>query len=160
MLAWTGLAVLFTGLCSLYFLLQPPRSLASTQLAGQGSRAESADGTRAPAAVKDGFSTEESVPRHQAVELNLPCDGKTALDSNVAQVRLTGAPCENPKEEFASSSIKNEANGFSATVFHPTVRTFTTDYISLSPGLNAIKIQHVFKKGRKEDRTYVIERAR
>lgn len=155
-MAWTGLAVLFTGLCSLYFLLQPPRSIAISYV----SKVETSEGSRAPAAAKEAFPVEDTNSRFQAVELTLPCDGKTALDSNVAQVRLTGAPCENPKAEFASSSIKNEANGFSATVFHPTARTFTTDYISLSPGLNAIKIQHVFKQGRKEDRTYVIERSR
>ncbi len=144
-----------TGLLSVFFLLQPPRSLVAVN-----SRTER--GTeRSPAAVVNPIAFGQAPVRvmQQAVDVSLKCQPeKLIYDRSVAQIRLSGTPCGDAKAVFVSSEIVNEANGFSATVFHPTDNSFTTDYISLSPGSNKIRIMHQFAKGVREEHEYLIER--
>lgn len=162
MILLTLTAVVLTGFTSTYFLLQPPRSLI-----GQAKIEAAASSPRDPASViapiehPIGFGTTAPRAIPKAVDLDLACDtSKLVYDNSVAQIRLTGAPCSDAKAVFVSSEIRNEANGFSATVFHPTGSTFTTDYISLSPGLNHIRVLHQFVKGAREEREYIIERGK
>jgi hypothetical protein len=76
---------------------------------------------------------------------------------SVKQIRLSGSICT-PKAELVKSEIENESNGFSATVFVQTPRSYTSDYISLTAGPNRLRIKNVYKDGSIEDRELVIER--
>lgn len=96
----------------------------------------------------------------QAVDLTLQCKdaGKTSFAKGVAQVRLNGRACE-PGAEIASTEVRNDSNGFSATVFFPKPGKFLTDYITLAQGENKIRVLHVLKNGAREEHAYVIDRA-
>jgi hypothetical protein len=152
MILLTAVAVLVTGVSSLAFMLEPPRtkSHGSTNL-----------GVRHPAAALVDSVTPD-VPQRtapQAIDVQLNCtESRHEFDRSIAQVRLSGAPCATGKIHIVSSEIRNDANGFSATVFHPTDTSYTTDYITLSPGENRIRVFHQFNQGGHEERDYIIQR--
>jgi hypothetical protein len=166
MIIWTFVAVVVTGFAVAFSLLTPPSSvtLAKTKAVQQAALVEPLD--RSPASVELEFSARPIDDQgQQALDFTLPCEGKTKFAANVVQVRLSGSVCgkvskKSPLREIASSEISNAANGFSATVFYPNAKSFTTDYMTLVPGENRIRILHVFKQGGKETRDYIIERAR
>lgn len=178
MLIWTFVAVFIGGAAVAFSVLTPPSSVAEQVAAmrekaqPQGALVESAD--RSPASVQLEFSARPIDNNgQQALDFTLPCEGTPKFSKNVVQVRLSGELCgtnhtaksgkkasaKSPKREIASTEIRNEANGFSATVFYPKTNTFTTDYMTLSPGTNRIRILHTLKQGGKEEREYVIERS-
>lgn len=157
---WTAVAVVSMGAIVLFTLAQPPTPLAaklkrpsSATLASEAPMA-----ARLPAAAMPSAESEDDSP--QAVELTLPCEGKSTYPKAVAQIRLSGAACvaANAKREIASVELLNDANGFSATVFYPTSKTFTTDYIALAEGENKFKILISYASGEREERSYVIGR--
>jgi len=157
---WTAVAVVSMGAIVLFTLAQPPTPLAAklkrTSSATVASEAPIA--ARLPAAAMPTVDIEDEGP--QAVELTLPCDGKSTYPKAVAQIRFSGAACiaANTKREIASVELLNDANGFSATVFYPTSKTFTTDYVALSLGENKIKILINYASGEREERSYVVGR--
>lgn len=168
-MVWTLVAVALTGVIVIASLLTPPSSIVlERKKLAQISEplVESAD--RSPASIETEFSaTAIDEKGQQALDFKLPCEGSTKFSKSVVQVRLSGSLCETKKttkvakaakREIASTEIRNEANGFSATVFYPGKNQFTTDYMSLAPGANRIRILHVFKQGGKEEREFLIER--
>lgn len=163
MIYWTFALVLVLGALNLIIFLQPPRTIAAHSRASHTK-------VRAPASIghpdygtpTDLLATTEfsDLVQGQATDLKLPCGEKSSnssvLPSGIRQVRLSGISCSST-DEIVSTEIINEANGFSATVFQPTPQTFTTDYISLAKGPNRIRILHIFKKGNRVERDYVVE---
>lgn len=177
MIVWTFVLASFGGFGVFVTLLEPPRATTaegnSARKARNQTRNQERD--RSPASAQSELGV-ESVPalgaqpkddlaRFQVVDLILPCQTKgqttlseaSPLGANVQQVRLTGSPCQ-PGQTLESTEIRNDTNGFSATVFPTGPRTFTTDYITLSPGPNKIRILHVFAKGAREEREWTIVR--
>ena len=186
---WTILLIIAMGLVTVYSLLQPPtlaelslRPELTSNLADAGSlngvaastRQRDPSPARAPAAVADKSIKFEYASRvldqknlHQALDLKLPCEKRrlaseapTAIElsNGVTQIRFTGTACMK-KSELTSTEIVNESNGFSATVFSLSKNSFTTDYISLAPGSNVIKVIHFFKTGGREVLSYKLDRS-
>lgn len=169
MIRWTFVLVLVFGAGTVASMLEPPP---------QPGKSEAPKGSlRGPASLPMSLkelsqgSTAEEVPldehnQFQAIDLKLGCpngkdgkskDGGTFADS-VRQLRLSGESCV-PGDEIASTEIVNSTNGFSATVFHPSPKTFLTDYISLAKGPNRLRILHIYKKGARIESEYLVGRA-
>lgn len=83
------------------------------------------------------------------VDVQLDCAASKSLTvaSDVRQVRLRIADCRADNKEFETFYIRNETNGFEATIFKiPDARKpasmdlISTDYISLETGENKIRI--------------------
>jgi hypothetical protein len=94
-----------------------------------------------------------------SIDLALGCSDAThsQLEYEIAQVRLTGKLCA-PHEEIVSTEVRNTSNGGSATIFYPSERAFTTDYMALSVGENKVRILHTLKNGGREEHEYVFDR--
>ena len=161
MIAWTTVMVTGLGSIAMAFMLQPPKPLRGTPKVPLTPAALIVEDTRAPASVGENAKVAplglDALNQFQAVDLTLPCKGvmRTHFKNSVTQVRLIGQTCRTGRT--VSSEILNTANSFSATVFYPTERTFTTDYITLRVGTNHIRIVHQMDKG-SEEREYIIER--
>ena len=157
---WTAVAVVSMGAIVLFTLAQPPTPLAAKlKRASPATVASEAPlAARLPAAAMPSTEMDDDSP--QAVELTLPCEGKSTYPRAVAQIRLSGSTCiaAYTKREITSVELLNDANGFSATVFYPTSKTFTTDYVALNEGDNKIKILINYASGEREERSYTIER--
>ena len=175
MMVWTFVAVFLGGGAVVFSLMTPPSSMTEQVFAARnkdvprGALVESAD--RSPASVQLEFSSRPiDDAGQQALDFILPCEGNSKFAKNVVQVRLSGELCalkpvgkaraKLPKRDIASTEIRNEANGFSATVFYPKANAFTTDYMTLSPGTNRIRILHILKQGGRDEREYTIERSK
>ncbi len=164
MMFWTAILVVAVGAIATQLMLEPPpgmKSAKSVKSARRGPPQVLAKG-RGPAAVSEAKVSAQVVDDRadlQAVDLTLACKGAqtTSFVKGVAQVRLSGEACQS-KREIASTEVRNEANGFSATVFPTGERSFTTDYMTLAHGMNRIRILHVFKAGGREEREYMIDR--
>lgn len=111
---------------------------------------------RAPASLTPTLG--DIMPVH-TVDFLLDCKNAnhSQLKKDVAQMRLKGSICA-ARDEIVSSEIRNETNGFSATVFMNDSRSFTTDYISLKRGENRIRVLHHLKSGAREEITVVATR--
>lgn len=173
MLFWTSVLVVALGVVSVMILLQPPPQSAALSMSpgyarvvrakirmqnaaiGSTVKAPKAAESRNPAS-SPGLVVDEGL---RATDILIPCHGstRTQLDDGVNQARLSGRIC-GPGREIASSEIKNITNGTSATVFFPTPKAYTTDYIALEPGDNQIKIVHSLKGGDNEELNYVLVR--
>jgi hypothetical protein len=185
MIAWTSALVVGLGTLTVHSMLQPPVAVekAKTAISPPSSfasaKASSPDGKevadRSPASQSPDALAYAAIPLDekntaQAVELTLPCPTQTANSSGqsapnmsktfaaaVKQIRLSGQAC-GPKRNIASVEILNEANGFSATVFHTDDKSYTTDYISLAPGQNRIRILETSKDGHHEETAFLVNR--
>ena len=156
---WTLALVAGLGVSGLLFMLEPPATPKTVAKAAAKARVPaSAKGETVVAFTDVGLSDPNS---RQAVELSLGCETKSEarsdFDFKVTQVRISGKAC-GPERTIASTEVVNQANGFSATVFHPSDKTYTTDYISLNTGANKIRIVHRLKNGASEERDYHVER--
>lgn len=60
------------------------------------------------------------------------------IETSQMRLRLKGESCLS--EKSTSTRVKNNSNGYIATVFHKPDFSFTTDYINLSEGKNEIDI--------------------
>jgi hypothetical protein len=163
MIGLTLLAVFTVGSGVVMTVLQPPASIAKARLQRSSDTAMVQAADRSPASAEPQFSTLALDDKGtQAIDFTLPCEDKTRFAKNIVQVRLIGSLCaENPraaKQEIETSEIRNMTNGFSATVFYPKSSSFTTDYMTLAPGTNHIKISHILKAGARVDRDFTIDR--
>lgn len=167
MILYTLTAVLVGGAGVVASVLTPPSSVVARQQTVDRAALVQTAG-RSPASAEPQFSSLTLDDKGtQAVDFALPCEGaESRFSKNVVQVRLTGELCDvksnrsgrADKREIASSEIRNMTNGFSATVFYPKASSFTTDYMTLAPGQNHIKILHILKAGTRLERDFVIER--
>jgi hypothetical protein len=159
MIIWTSALAIGLGVAVVASMLQPAGPIHHPGALPTSSIREPASIGAAPYAT---LSFANSI---QAVDFKLPCSvtesgAKTSLAANVKQLRLTGETCAlKPKAELLKSEILNTSNGFSATVFVAGPRSFTTDYISLSDGTNALRIKHYFKDGSTSDSSLEINRS-
>ena len=113
--------------------------------------------------------------KDQALELDVNCSDygpevqKKDVEAKYSHVRLTGNACLSAKsasrkskkrmeKEIVSSEIRNDSNGFTATVFYPKSNKFTTDYIGLRAGLNKIHVAHIYNDGEREEHEYILRR--
>lgn len=159
MIFWTSALAVGLGIAVVASMLQPTEVAHRPGALPPSSLREPASIGAAPYAT---LSFANSI---QAVDFNLPCSAtepekRASLAATVKQLRLTGETCApKPKAELLKSEILNTSNGFSATVFVSGPRSFTTDYISLSDGTNALRIKHYFKDGSTSDSSLEINRS-
>lgn len=144
MIVWTLVLVGFLGVVVVFTLLQPP-DRDQTRRAANG---------RVPAGLIEGPAPEPIfavAATATTAEIEVDCEAKfaTTIPSNIRQLRLTGSYCaQKPKANaIASTEAQNTTNGFVGTVFYPRKDGFTTDYISLVEGENAIRVIHILKDG-------------
>lgn len=159
---WTAAAVILFGALVVFTLIEPPSPLQASMLKARRPSAVAIEASRRPAAAMPAAASyEPDSDVHESAELDLACDkAETVYTKSVTQVRLSGASCSvmNAKRDISSVELLNDANGFSATVFYPTPRTFTTDYVALKEGDNKIKILINFVNGEREERTLIVAR--
>lgn len=155
MIFWTGAIVFLMSVISFFVLVQPPAHLQAS------IPPHALSSLRQPASLTEVEGSIQANAKNQAIDVSVPCEGESTIDlpSTVSQVRLMGSACHAKNAgEFVSSEIRNEANGFSATVFYPKAKTYSTDYMTLSSGTNRIKIVHQLSKGGREAREFVVQR--
>ena len=185
MIVWTSALVLGLGVLTVHSMLLPPVSIANAKAKAPSveplnqtknqAPTNSDEASRNPASLLPDSPAYAAISLDekntaQAVDLTLPCPSQASRASKqpdpnmnktftaaVKQIRLSGQDC-GPQRNIASTEILNEANGFSATVFHPDDKTFTTDYISLAPGQNRIRILQISKEGHREETTFLVNR--
>lgn len=156
---------MLVGFISALTLLRPPPGFEDQEaLVSQSEPLALAPKGREPASINSAVKFDAmslgGKTNLQAVDLVIPCDGvqKTIFTQKVEQLRIKGDSCFTENWKLKNSSIQNAANGFVATVFFPSQKSFTTDYISLANGINRIVIKHQFTNGKFEEREYVVER--
>lgn len=164
MILWTLTLVLLVGFISTLTLLRPPPGFDEQQEELVVQAESLAPKGREPASINSAVEFDSmslgGKTNLQAVDLKIPCDGvqKTVFTQKVEQLRLKGDSCLTENLQIKRSSIQNAANGFVATVFFPSQKSFSTDYISLADGINRIVIKHQYSNGKFEEREYVVER--
>ena len=80
--------------------------------------------------------------RQTTTSLDLDCLGskKTLkMDTQSQQIRFLGKHCTE-LEEGSELRVENQSNGFQASIFDRKFSTFSTDFVTLNPGDNAIRI--------------------
>ncbi len=84
----------------------------------------------------------EAPPKKRQIVLKVDCvQDRQTIITDSPRLRLYAANCGELKDvETLKSQIKNETNGFVATLFHPKDQLFTTDFINLNEGENKIVI--------------------
>jgi hypothetical protein len=162
MMLWTSGLVVGLGVIIIAMMLEP---MGPNLKNGSLSQSEL---LRGPASVGSApYSTLalDSTNGMQAADFKLSCTPGSAgsattatFSASIKQLRLSGDVCT-PKVELLKSEIQNTSNGFSATVFVSSPRSFTTDYISLMDGPNAIHIKQFYKDGTTSDFGLEISRA-
>jgi hypothetical protein len=155
---WTFTVVVLMGALVLVTLAQPPSPMQAQLRRPSSVASESSRGPAAALPSSLASAPESNLPL--SAELTLPCEGRSDYPKKVTQIRLSGASCvqANAKREIVSVELLNDANGFSATIFFPSPKTFTTDYVALVEGENKIKILITYASGEREERSYVIAR--
>lgn len=158
MILWTFALVLAMGTLGASFMLQPPSGSIRTSRFGKDAGRHPASATLTIQELYEGGALSA------AADLVLPCPkegsnetAKSTFVEDVRQVRLSGMNCLK-RDEIASTEVRNETNGFSATVFQPAPNSFTTDYITLAKGSNRIRILHIYKRGARIEREHIVER--
>lgn len=91
------------------------------------------------------------------VSLNCQSTERAQFVNSVAQIRLIGTTCKT-NIDISATEIRNLSNGASATLFYPTPKTYSSDYIALTLGENKLHVSHLFKDGSREEHEYVFER--
>jgi len=169
MITWTFVLVVVMGVFVIITMLKPPtptdelsrsraylraqkqRRAKERRLAAQTMTLASSDSDqRIPASFPTGHLTGDH--SREALDYRIDCqkDNEVHVKKEVKQIRLQGTVCK-PSDEILSSEIRNESNGFSATVFKTSSRAFTTDYISLQNGKNRIRVLHYLKSGGRDE---------
>lgn len=80
--------------------------------------------------------------RQTSTSLDLDCLGskKTLkMDTQSQQIRFLGKHCAS-LEDGSTLRVENQSNGFQASIFDQNFSKFSTDFVTLSPGENAIRI--------------------
>jgi hypothetical protein len=159
MMIWTSGIALGLGVLNGLVLIEPPPLEALRLSAPKNLFINTKTLTttnRMPATSSDGTNPPAHTP---TIDLELPCSGKTtSIDSSVKQIRLTGHSCEN-HDLNSQTSIVNETNGYTATVFLTDPRSFTSDYISVAEGNNTLKIRLAHVDGSHSDIALKLERS-
>lgn len=95
---------------------------------------------RGPASVPDvSVTLAEQKPFISTVDLG--CDAREELKTTSEHIRLKSFNCKNLDSKPEGTTVKNESNGFKATVFYQDNKGFTTDYLALVKGENRILIE-------------------
>ena len=124
---------------SIYSLLYDQHGFHPTALAPMAANPVSEG--RYPASVSQAF-----------VNFEVRCDSNSDRDTQATKVRLTGPLCpgntENDVSKLVKALVVNNSNKFNATVFTDVgTGKFSTDYIPLSVGTNAIHIEFSYNSG-------------
>lgn len=93
---------------------------------------------RGPASVSTGKVSSSLKPYMSSIEVG--CDSNSEVKTISEYVRIKSQSCGLNLAEN-NMVVKNETNGFSATIFHQRGETFTTDYVALVQGQNKILIK-------------------
>jgi len=122
---------------------------------------------RTPASKDDGQS--ESMDRDPASaptllkQFDFRCDISGESATEAGKIRLSGPFCAAGGGASADSPLKtsiiNEANQFSATVFmDASIRKFSTDYIPLANGANPISVEFRYASGASVKKSFTLQR--
>ena len=107
--------------------------------------------------------TEMRVPANAVptfLNVDLVCDIAGEKQTPASKLRLSGPICGLPnKEALAKTTIINDTNRFTATVFTDLdTAKFSTDYIPLNSGRNTIKVEFTYKGGKTYTQALVVNR--
>lgn len=116
---------------------------------------------RAPASLVEAAPATSSVPFF--LNMDVSCGPALSQDTQATKVRLTGPLCgaSTPDEvkAFSKARIVNGANKFSATIFpDTTANKFSTDYIPLESGTNAIQLEFTYSAGKTAAHEIILNR--
>lgn len=78
------------------------------------------------------------------------------MSTTARMVRLTGRACGDLGGD--SWKVSNQSNGFSATVFEPTPKQLTTDFVPLLAGRNEIRFAFLGPDGVSHEASVIVER--
>lgn len=119
--------VLLLGTPAFFSFVQKPSDVYAESFVKSASLA------RGPASVAD-FP---AAPQHETIQLN--CDQAVKpMTTRGTHIRLVGSVCENRASTY---HIKNETNGYTASVILTPDLQFTTDFIDLKEGANVISVR-------------------
>lgn len=81
----------------------------------------------------------------KSVTVAWECNSNKSVDAEGTHLRLTGSLCN----DFSAGSlqVKNQTNGYTASVIMIDPESFTTDFIELQAGENTFEISGLDKKG-------------
>lgn len=114
-------------------------------------------GFRQPANLDPGYKAVEVKPEVGVVEVDCVRDSYEV--PRVSQVQIRGFGCQlNPDDKVLETLIRNETNGFTATVFPSEQTKFLTDYIQVFEGTNHILVRQKLLSGEIRERRISITR--
>lgn len=146
MLSFTGaLTVLFGGWIFISAVSKPPEILAlSSPDRGTVARSPSSVSGMEPDSVK----IEKTDSKMETLTLGCLKDGSVVeIQSAAKRVRVSGRLCQGKIASLNESSIVNRTNGFAATLFDLKNGGFSSDYIALAEGTNALWLEIEDMKG-------------
>jgi hypothetical protein len=113
--------------------------------------------SRAPAAIPSQVQIQKQNLKEALIEIN--CGRKLAQEMRVNSpwAQIKGRYCKPSKSKLVE--IKNESNGFTASVFDMGENHYKTDLIQLSAGSNEIRIRSHLPDGSTEEQTVTIDRS-
>ncbi len=96
-------------------------------------------------------------------QFDFRCDISGESSTEAGKIRLTGPFCAAGGGASADSPLKtsiiNEANQFSATVFmDASIQKFSTDYIPLTAGANPISVEFRYANGSSVKKSFTLQR--
>jgi hypothetical protein len=157
LISWTLVAVVVLGVAAVLSLLQPPQGLQLVASRGATSRSIASISPTATR-VEPNFS-KSLTAELQTMDIKATCqpDESVQIAGSIRQIRMSGTTCQS-KTKALTTVITNVSNGFVATVFHPSAKSFTTDYVTLAKGTNRILVREELKPGQFHEREITITR--
>lgn len=138
------MVVSILGLFSTAMLLNDPPSASEMDLTPLIFEINSAKLSQV--AQRNVASQNPTAEQDYASILEVKCDSdQQSLETSVLRMRIKGANCLG--DATKNTWIKNNSNGFVATVFHKPDFSFTTDYINLTEGKNEITVAFETNQG-------------
>jgi hypothetical protein len=154
---------------SVFNLLSFPNT-PSILLSAQAADPKYAPGTPLATLASNDLRSPASVNNHPILNIEVGCQASQNPQPEVqpdsqttaGKVRLNGALCDIPKLDSSSvlkTQIVNNSNRYLATVFTDlNSGKFSTDYIPLSNGRNAIHLEFVYSGGKTFSKDFVINK--
>jgi hypothetical protein len=145
--------IFFNSVYNLFYGQQSVKITAADYSAGVATSSGRAIEGRGPASIV------ASMPGYANVDVRCENDGEHGTSAN--KVRLAGELCGVQSlidgNELSSATVVNEANKFTATVFSHG-GSYSTDYIPLNSGKNPIRVEFVYRGGKKHSQDIVVSK--
>lgn len=131
--------VCLMGVPAVMSVLDEPELQEQVELASSG---------RGPASVSEKSETDLRNPSMnvaKSVTVAWECNAKESVISEGTHLRLTGSLCQD--FSMGTVQVKNQTNGYTASVIMTGDKNFTTDFMELHSGENTFEISGTDKKG-------------